>query len=64
MRSEASGDFCLVSGTDTALRLAVVVKICIYSSVPYSVCDWLHFRNCGGVCGGLSLVMLSCERSC
>lgn len=46
-----SGDFWLVSGNVTALRLAVVGKMCIYSSVPDTVCDWLHFRSCGDVCG-------------
>lgn len=63
MRSEVSGDFWLVSGNVTAPRLAVVGKICIYSSVPDTVCDWLHFRSCGDVCGTLSLVMLPHERS-
>lgn len=46
-----------------ALRLAVVEKICIYSSVPDVVCDWLHFRSCGDVFDVLSLVMLPQERS-
>lgn len=66
MRSEVSGDFWLISGNVTALRLAVVGKICIYSSAPDAVCDWLHFRSCGDVCSTLctlSLVMLSHERS-
>lgn len=63
MRSEVSWDFWIVSGNVAALRLAVVGKVCIYSSAPDTVCDWLHFRSCGDVCGMLSLVVLPHERS-
>lgn len=63
MKFEVSGDFGLVSGNVAALRLAGVGKVCLYSSVPDTVCEWLHLRSCGDVCSILSLVMLHRERS-
>lgn len=59
-----SGDFWLVSGNVASRRLAGVGKVCVYSSVPDTVCEWLHFRSCGDVCSTLSLIiMLPHERS-